>query len=397
MRKVFFHVDLDAFFASVEQRDNPDLKGKPVIVGAMPGHRGVVSTCSYEARAFGVHSAMPISEAFKRCPKGNFLPVRMGRYSEVSRKIIKILSGFTPDITQISIDEAMLDMTGTEKLWGSPQNAASLVKKCVYEGTGLTVSIGASANRYIAKIASGLKKPDGFVYVEAGEERGFMHSLPIEKLWGAGEKTRKALREIGIATVADLQSVSSSVLDAKFGKAGAKFLLAAASGEDPGIFAGEAKSHSISGERTFEYDTTSREAVLDVLRMVADDLAARLRDEAAVSCTLGIKLRFGDFSSITRQCTRTDSYASSNEIYEDAARLLAANWDGRNPLRLVGLGLHNVGQCDSAQGELFQKEKRKSEEARKAVQDIEKRGVGHLVRARFLDAKDSGETTKRRT
>jgi len=306
------------------------------------------------------------------------------------------LLGFTPDIIQISIDEAMLDMTGTEKLWGTPQNAASLIKKSVREKTGLTVSIGASANRYIAKIASGLKKPDGFVFVEEGGEREFMRSLPIEKLWGAGEKTRKSLREIGVSTIADLQSIPVSVLDAKFGKAGAKFLLAAASGEDPGIFAGDAKSHSMSGERTFEYDTVSREAVIDVLRMVADDLAARLLDETLKSCTLGIKLRFGDFSSITRQCTRGDSYASSNEIYGDALRLLDMNWDGRNPLRLVGLGLYGVSHSGSAQGELFLKGNPKSEEARKAVQDIEKRGVGHLVRARFLDADKTREEEKHR-
>jgi len=391
MGKVFFHVDLDAFFASVEQRDNPELRGKPVIVGAKPGHRGVVSTCSYEARAFGVHSAMPISEAVRRCPEGIFLPVRMWRYSEMSRDIMKILSNFTPDILQISIDEAMLDMTGTEKLWGSPRVAAPLVKKRIFDQTGLTVSIGASANRYIAKIASGLKKPDGFVYVESGGENEFMSSLPIEKLWGAGEKTRKALYEIGVRTIADLQGISISILEAKFGKAGAKFLRAAASGEDPGIFTGESKSHSMSGESTFEYDTVSREAILDVLRMVADDLAARLRDEGSRSSTMGIKLRFGDFSSITRQCTRSDFYSSSNEIYEDAICLLDANWDGRTPLRLVGLGLYNVSQSAFAQGELFQKENRKSEEVRNAVQDIEKRGVGHLVRARFLDQGGAGK------
>ncbi len=396
MRKVFFHVDIDAFFASVEQRDNPDLAGKPVIVGAAPGHRGVVSTCSYEARAYGVHSAMPISEAFRRCPGGIYLPVRMRRYSEVSRVIIKLLSGFTPDLVQISIDEAMLDMTGTEKLWGGPRDTALLIKKSVREATGLTVSIGGSENRYIAKIASGLKKPDGFVFVEAGREREFMRSLPMERLWGAGEKTRKALREIGISTIADLQSVSAAALGSKFGKAGAKFLLAAASGDDPGIMAGEAKSRSMSGERTFAFDTISREAVIDILRMIADDLAARLLDATLKSCTLGIKLRFGDFSSITRQCTRNDSYASSNEIYEDAVRLLDANWDGRDPLRLVGLGLHGLSQSGLVQGELFLKENPKSEEARKAVQDIEKRGVGHLVRARFLDPGKAGEEGKHR-
>jgi len=271
VRRIFFHVDLDAFFASVEQTDNPALRGKPVIVGAAPGHRGVVSTCSYEARAFGLHSAMPISEAFRRCPQGVFLPVRMSRYSEVSKNIMRILSGFTPDIMQISIDEAMLDMTGTRRLWGEPEDAAALLKKKVADETGLTISIGASANRYVAKIASGIRKPDGFLLVPEGGEGEFMRSLPLERLWGAGEKTRKILMDSGIGTIAQLQTVSLAILEGKFGKAGAAFLSAASRGEDPGIFSGEAKSQSMSAERTFEFDTTDREAVGDLLLLIAED------------------------------------------------------------------------------------------------------------------------------
>ncbi|HWR11672.1 MAG TPA: DNA polymerase IV [Rectinemataceae bacterium] len=383
----FFHVDLDAFFASVEQYDHPEYKGKPVIVGAAPGHRGVVSTCSYEARAFGLHSAMPISEAFKRCPKGIYLPVRMRRYSEVSRWIMRILTDFTPDILQISIDEAMLDMTGTRRLWGEPGNAAALIKKSIIDATGLTVSIGASANRYVAKIASGIRKPDGFVMVPEGAEGEFMRSLPIDKLWGAGEKTRKILREIGITTIAELQAVSFSALESKLGKAGAAFLFAAARGEDPGIFSGETKSQSMSGERTFERDTTDREAVSDVLRLLADDLASRMCDEGIWSCTLGLKLRFGDFSSISRQCTKSEPYSSADEIYGDAIALLERNWDGKNPLRLVGAGLHNLQKGACLQGQLFEPKNGKSEEVRKTVQEIGRKGTGELVRAKFLPGK----------
>ena len=387
MPRIFFHVDLDAFFASVEQCDNPLLKGKPVIVGAAPGHRGVVSTCSYEARAFGLHSAMPISEAYKRCPKGIFLPVRMTRYAEVSRTIMRILEGFTPDMTQMSIDEAMLDMTGTQRLWGDADAAALLVKKSVFDATGLTVSIGASGNRYIAKIASGIRKPDGYLRVPDGEEKAFMRSLPLEKLWGAGEKTRLALRDAGISTIAELQTASPRILEAKFGKAGAAFLSAAASGEDTGFFSGEAKSQSMSGERTFERDTTDGAAVRDLLRLLADELAARICDEGSRSVTLGLKLRFGDFSTLSRQCTREEPYGSADQIYEDALRLLDMHWDGRNPLRLVGLGLHNLRKGARVQGQLFEQESGKSEEVRRTVQEIDARGGGRLVRARFLPGK----------
>ncbi|HPS14387.1 MAG TPA: DNA polymerase IV, partial [Spirochaetales bacterium] len=174
MASVYFHVDLDAFFASVERRDNPQFAGKPIIVGALPGRRGVVSTCSYEARAFGVHSAMPISEAFQRCPQGIFLPVRMGRYAEVSRQVMAILRSFTPDLKQLSIDEALLDMTGTQRLWGTSKEAALKIKNKVSKELGLTVSIGIGANRYVAKVASGYRKPDGLTIVEEGEEQGFL-------------------------------------------------------------------------------------------------------------------------------------------------------------------------------------------------------------------------------
>lgn len=387
MRRIFFHVDLDAFFASVEQSDNPLLKGKPVIVGAAPGHRGVVSTCSYEARAFGLHSAMPISEAFRRCPEGVFLPVRMSRYAEVSRSIMRILEGFTPDMTQMSIDEAMLDMTGTQRLWGEADTAAHLVKKSIFDVTGLTVSIGASANRYIAKIASGIRKPDGYLLVPEGEESAFMRSLPMEKLWGAGEKTRQALRDAGITTIAELQALPSRILESKFGCAGAAFLHAAAWGEDTGFFSGEAKSQSMSGERTFERDTTDEAAVRDLLRLLADELASRICDEGSRSVTLGLKLRFSDFTLLSRQCTRNEPYGSADEIYADALRLLDANWDGRNPLRLVGLALHNLRKGACVQGQLFEQENGKSEEVRRTVQEIGARGGGRLVRARFLPGK----------
>jgi len=380
----FFHVDLDAFFASVEKCDDPSLAGKPVIVGARPGHRGVVSTCSYEARAFGVHSAQPISEAYKVCPQAVFLPVRMKRYAQVSAIVMNALRGFTPDLTQISIDEAVLNMTGTERLWGPAPEAARSMKLEIHKRTGLTISIGMGANRYVAKVASGIGKPDGLTIVEQGREAEFMAALPIEKLWGAGEKTRCVLASIGVRSILELQRISSSFLEAKFGKAGAAFLRASARGEDAGFFSDKVKSPSMSGERTFERDTVSAEALDDVLRTLADELAARLQAQRQSSRTLCLKLRYDDFSCITRQCTSSDPFDSSDSMLESARELLASNWDDARPVRLIGLSLHGLVRDTATQGSLFNDGPDAAERARRAVEEIWTSGKGRLMRARFI-------------
>lgn len=391
MERIHFHVDLDAFYASVEQRDNPRLKGKPVIIGAKPGGRGVVATCSYEARALGLHSAMPISEAFRKCPDGIYLPVRMRRYSEVSRNIMEILRDFTPDFRQVSIDEAMLDMTGTEYLWGKPPDAAAMVKRRILEAVQLTVTIGVAGNSYMAKIASGLHKPDGLTIVESGLEAEFMRCLPLDRLWGAGEKTRQILAGAGIRSIEDLQRCPISALEARLGNAGAAFLSLASRGEDPGALSDSRKSSSMSGERTFARDTADREIIEGTLMLLADELAARLYEERMTSNTLVLKLRFSDFNSITRQRSSEQAFESSNIIFDEALRLLDANWDGLAPLRLVGLGLHNLDPCTAAQADLFSEGPSRAEQARRAVQDLEHKGRGKLVRARFLHSQDRGD------
>lgn len=395
MGRSYFHVDLDAFFASVEQRDNPGLAGKPVIVGALPGHRGVVSTCSYEARAFGVHSAMPISEAFRRCPKGVFLQVRMGRYCEVSRAIMDILRDFSPDFSQVSIDEAFLDMTGTERLWGPPDAAARRIKAAVRDAQGLSISVGVASNRYVAKIASGLAKPDGLTIVPDGGEAAFMRALPLSKLWGAGDRTQERMRELGIRSTAELQDTSEQLLGGAFGKALGAFLHRAALGRDQGMFAQEPGSRSLSGERTFERDTADRETLESMLRLLSDELAARLWAEGAESSTLVLKLRFHDFSTITRRKTRPAPYSGSDQAWSDARALLDANWDGSTPVRLIGLGFADLGSGMAAQGELFSDGHEKSRRAERAVFDIESAGKGRIRRARFLPEKDAGEKPTR--
>jgi len=397
MGKVFFHVDLDAFFASVEQLDHPEYRGKPVIVGAMPGGRGVVSTCSYEARAFGVHSAMPISEAVRRCPAGIFVPVRMARYSELSERVMRVFSSFTPDMRQMSVDEAFLDMTGTEGLWGPPETAARALKARVKSETGLGISIGIGANPYVAKIASGLRKPDGLVIVEEGREADFMLTLPITKLWGAGEKTQARFAELGLRTMAQLASLSEAGLESLFGKAGGRFIYDSVRGRDIGILGGPAESRSMSSETTFDRDTNDREFLETVLLGLAEQISYRLWNEGQRSRCLVLKLRLQDFTTFSRRFTRDTHFRSSSEAYSEALCLLDSAWDGHAEVRLIGLGFADLEDATEAvQGELFEDEGERKRRAEKAVFDLEKRGIGELTRARCLDGNRGGAGFRRR-
>jgi DNA polymerase IV len=389
---VFFHVDLDAFFASVEMLDDPSLVGKPVIVGAEPGHRGVVSTCSYEARAFGVRSAMPISEAYRRCPQGVYLRPRIERYVELSSQVMEVFSSFTPGVQRVSIDEAFLDMSGTERLWGEPAAAALLLKKRVRERAALGISVGVAPNRYVAKIASGLRKPDGLVIVRPEELEFFMLALPLNKLWGAGEKTQERFRELGILSVAQLASMGEAQLGSLFGKAGGAFLYGAVRGRDVGgLGGGEAASRSISGETTFERDTSDRDCVEDVLLSLAEELAYRLWDTGCRSRCLGLKLRLQDFSTLSRQATKKTPYRSSSEAYKDALTLLERTWDGKSAIRLLGLSFSDLeDERSECQGELFAEEdEEKRRKAESAVFEIQRSGIGKVTKARLLGREDS--------
>ncbi len=394
--KVIFHVDLDAFFASVEQNDDPSIRGKPVIVGALPGHRGVVSTCSYEARAFGIRSAMPISEAFRRCPQGIYLVPRIERYSELSAAVMDVFSSFTPEVQRVSIDEAFLDMTGTERLWGPPVDAAALLKAKVASATGLSISIGIAPNHYVAKIASGLRKPNGLVVVHPEGTEAFMLELPLAKLWGAGEKTQERFRELGIRSVAELASFSEARLASLFGKAGGAFLYGAARGRDSGMMTSSDQGpRSMSAETTFERDCSDRECVEDVLLSLAGELSYRLWAEGYRSRTLALKLRLHDFTTLSRRMSRGSYYLSSSDSFKDALALLEKAWDGRTEIRLLGLcfsDLESRGSCE--QGELFAdglsgEGTARSRRAEGAVFEIERSGLGKVTRARLVGRREN--------
>ncbi|MBR4463234.1 MAG: DNA polymerase IV, partial [Treponema sp.] len=261
MQSVFLHIDLDAFFASVEQLDHPEWRGKPVIVGGKPGdRRSVVSTASYEARKFGVHSAMPIVQAVKLCPQGIYVHGNMERYHQKSQEVMAIFHNYSPDVQQMSVDEAFIDLTGTERLFGSPEESARRIKSEVKEKTGLTVSVGIASSKYLAKIASGLKKPDGLFTVPFGGEEEFMLNLPLDKVWGIGKKSLVRLQNAGLRTTREIHRHSLTFLTGIMGSAGGSFLYNTVRGLENDTFQ-PAKTHSISSESTYPYDLVDRDVI----------------------------------------------------------------------------------------------------------------------------------------
>lgn len=299
------HVDMDAFFASVEQRDDKSLLSRPVIVGADPKGgkgRGVVSACSYEARKFGIHSAMPISEAYRLCPGGVFLPVDIDKYSKASGEIYDILYSFTPDIEPLGIDEAFLDITGSHHLFGGPVETCRRIKAKIKSETGLIASVGLAPNKTAAKIASDLEKPDGLVEVTGERLLEFLHPLPVGKLWGLGKKSSKALFDIGIRTIGELAKEQPRRIREILGKNGDVFqALARGIDDDPVEPGGDAKS--VSNELTFDLDTARKDKVASALMYLSEKVSSRLR-EASIKCrTVTLKIRLEDFTTCTRSFT----------------------------------------------------------------------------------------------
>ena len=376
MTKTYFHVDMDAFYASVEQRDNPELRGKPVVVGALPGHRGVVSACSYEARTYGIHSAMPISEAYRRCPDAAFVPVRMGRYQEVSRTIMEMFSSYTPDVQQLSVDEAFLDMTGTERLFGKPEDAGRRLKEEVRGATGLTISVGIATSKYIAKLASDFDKPDGLFRVPADGEESFVAGLSLRDLWGVGTKMRAKLAGLGISTIGDIKSYSERELESLLGTGAARYIYRAARGVDPGVYGPTRKSHSISSETTFEKDVADDEIIERTLLELCHTVTFRLMDEGKRSKTVAIKVRFADFRTVSAQVTLPHWVSSAEELYDASLSLLRSRRQAGQELRLVGVGFSNVERDTGGdQQELFELPNDRRRKVAEAVLQLRKKNA----------------------
>lgn len=391
MRTIIFHADLDAFYASVEQLDDPALAGLPVVVGALPGRRGVVSACSYEARAFGIHSALPISTAVRLCPHARFLPVRMERYHQVSEQVMGIFRSFAPEVRQISVDEAFLDLSGTEAVYGSPPRAAAALKRMVRDRTGLAVSIGVGANRYIAKLASARSKPDGLLFVEPGTEEAFLDGLSLFSLWGVGGKTGERLRSLGFTDVPSLRAMPRERLQRMMGAASGAFLYEIVRGRDPGIFGDAPKTHSLSGERTYGQDVLDVEVLKTTLLELAEELRFRLMSEGVRSRTVQLKLRYEDFETTTVRETLERPPESIEELYAAACALLERKLEPGRPVRLVGLAAVNAlpaSESPPPQGELFAEKDDRRSRVEEAVLDLRRRRGAMVTKARLLGRRD---------
>jgi DNA polymerase-4 len=383
--RTILHADLDAFFAAVEQRDDPALRGKPVIVGGGgPNDRGVVSTCSYEARPFGVRSAMPLRTAAALCPNAIFVPVNGRKYAAESKRIMAILRRFTPLVEPVSIDEAFLDVTGTDGLWGPGDEVGRRIKTAIHDETELTASVGVASTKLVAKIASDLRKPDGLVVVPTGTEAEFLAPLPLRRLWGVGPQLGAALREYGVATIGDLVAVPLDLLVRRFGKYGAD-LHERALGRDgsPVIAEGEA-AKSISHEHTFDVDTSDQEVIERTLLAMADGVASRLRSSGLRASTVTVKIRDSSFRTITRQRTLPVPTDLAEPIWRAALELARPEVRGLR-IRLLGVGTSHFEE--PAQLALFGAEEAEARRraATEASDAIRKRyGTRAMTRARLL-------------
>lgn len=334
------HVDMDAFFASVAERDNPELKGKAVVIGM--GARGVVSAANYEARKFGIHSAMPVSRARRLAPHAIFLPVDMPRYQEVSSHVMEIFESFTPWIEPISLDEAFLDVSGVGRLLGSPREIAIAIRAKVLAQEGITCSVGIAPSKFIAKLASEHCKPDGMLEIEAEHILSFLHPLPIRAMWGVGPKTAQTLERLGLRTIADIANLPRSTLIRALGEANGASLYELAWGRDYRDVTAHDPTKSISAAETFAQDLDDPVEILTEFLRLSERASARLRDSDLFAKTISIKVRFADFSTINRSKTLPLALDGTQEIFEVVRALYEALHIERARLRLVGVSLENL-------------------------------------------------------
>lgn len=380
MSRSIIHVDMDAFYASIEQRDNPSLRGKPVIIGGRPRTRGVVSTCSYEARKFGVRSAMPLGQARRLCPEGIFLPVNMAKYRRVSARFLAILKKFTPLVEAHSLDEAFLDVTQSQRLFGSPAQIARLIKAEILEKLYLSVSIGVGPNKFLAKLASELEKPNGLVIIKETDVQKILNPLPVERIWGVGEHTKAKLKGFGIETIGELARFSSKTLEASLGKVGLK-LRSLAQGIDASEVVPFTPPKSMGHEITFDRDLTDPNQIKATIGQLCEAVGRRLRRAGYVGSRVILKIRSGEFKTISRSLTLSDPTDLDRTIYQGALRILART-QVPSRVRLVGVTVSELQKItDVRQLSLFEEEARKGERMTEAVDRIRDRyGQGVIGR-----------------
>lgn len=384
MERLVMHVDMDAFFASIEQRDHEEYREKPLIVGGLSG-RGVVSTCSYEARRFGVHSAMPIVRARRLCPQGIFVEGDYANYKAVSQQIFAIFARYAPVVEPLSIDEAFLDLTGMELLMESPRAYAEKLKAEIREKTGLVASVGIAPNKFLAKLASDLEKPDGLVIITEQTKQAVLDPLPVGRIWGVGQKTAARLEALRIRTIGQLRRTPRERLVRAFGAHMADHLLALASGIDTRPVAPRESAKSIGKEVTFPADIESAEEVERVLLALAEKVGYRLRRTGCKGRTVQLKLRLGDFRTYTRSRTLAEPTCYDREIYQTALALYRA-LGVKQGIRLLGISVS--GFDTSGAISLFHEEARK-ENLYAAIDAIKKRfGEQGITKAQLLKKRD---------
>ncbi len=345
---LFLHVDMDAFFTSVEQYDHPELRDKPIVVGAPPDQRGVVAAASYEARKFGIHSAMPSRTAFQKCPEAIFVPHNMARYKEVSQQIMRIFGSYTPLVQPLSIDEAFLDVTGSQRLFGDGPTIAEKIRSDIFEQTGLTASVGVALNMFLAKLASDMDKPDGLTLVpfdQTAIER-FLAPLPIGRIWGIGKVTQKKLLSLGIPTIGKLQQFDFQILEQAVGTRAAKTFSRLARGIDERTIQTDTEEKSISNETTFKDDATDHDQIEATYKRLIDKVAGRLRKAGLYTTTVHLKIRWDDFSTITRQIRLPLPCCDDTTLRETGIFLLHDNLRHR-PVRLIGFGVSGLTETDA--------------------------------------------------
>jgi DNA polymerase-4 len=350
---MILHVDMDAFYASVEERDRPELAGRPVIVGGEPSRRGVVSAANYLARQFGVHSAMPAVTARRKCPHAAFLTPRIDYYAEVSEQIRAVFERYTPLVEPLSLDEAFLDVTGSEHLFGSSAEIGRRIKQEIRAELRLVASVGVAPNKFLAKIASDLRKPDGFVIVAPDEVQAFLDPLPVERLWGVGRVAGQSLHLLGAHTIAQLHRLPLAALRERFGSSG-EHLWELAQGRDDRPVVPDHEAKSISHETTFAVDIDDAETLRAWLLELTDQVARRLRRHGLRARTVHLKIRLADFRLVTRSATLPGPTHATGELWTAAIALLDA-WlaEARRPVRLLGMGASGLAAGDQVQMQLF--------------------------------------------
>ena len=393
--RTILHVDMDAFYASVEERDHPKLRGQPIIMGGSADHPGVVSAANYPARKFGVHSAMPMKTARQLCPQAHFFPVRMSAYAEISHSIQKIFRKYTPLVEPLSLDEAFLDVSGSQLLFGNGREIATAIKQEISQSLQLIASVGVAPNKFLAKIASDAEKPDGLVVVEPDKIQEFLDPLPVSRVWGIGKVTTQRFDRLGIKTIAQLRVMEQKVLFELFGEQG-PHLWNLAQGLDDRAVVPERQAKSISHETTFSSDINDLEILKTVLIGLVEDVARRLRKNKLRGKTIQLKIRYDDFSTFTRSITVSQPTDLTRDIEQSALQLLDQKLPDRPlSIRLIGVGVTGFQSGALQQKSLFDEEELQKFSRLDQVRDqiASRFGSDSITRGNRISSEDSQEET----